>query len=526
MANWTNLKSAISRAIASNNNQEITGQILQNTLISIINNVGENATFAGIAIPTTNPGIPDGPVFYLAFTPGLYSNFGGVTVADSAVFTWSEGTWKIDLVDLHATSTSGEINVGLVKNEQHYEGGSWVVGGGMNSLIEEGSYRGLYFETGASDETFFLLVLNTKQANSAGVSSRDGVTQIKVGYRLDGVAVSFQSRIRYNKLDDLDAPIPGEYEWSAWENLRSGGAATVEAQAPLSQENGKLSLNIGDGLKVEDEKLVLDDFVREGAVVEYDEENKRLEFKGLSDTSTAVNSAKSLALRELFVAAGAEYNDSGSAIEKDTPWGEKILHLPGCYHFNHIGDLTEEDMAYIIANQSIVYHLNIPRLRQKDTKLRTFIPLFNNQGVESLPSIAHSTFSLCYNLEVVKFTARVELENIDPERYRTGGSYMFFNCNKLKFIQPLRLTATTTVSGMFEGCKSLIEVEIYNLAGSISFSDSNLINKKSILCAIQNAAPTSAITITLHPNAYTRLANDVDIIAALRAKPLVTLVSA
>lgn len=236
--------------------------------------------------------------------------------------------------------------------------------------------------------------------------------------------------------------------------------------------------------------------------------------------------AVNTAFRKLAIAAGAEYNDSRSAIEKDTPWGEKILHLPGRYHFNHIGDLTDEDMAYIIANQSIVYHLNIPRLRQKDTKLRTFIPLFNNQGVEALPSIAHSTFSLCYNLEVVKFTTRVVLENIDSERYRTGGSYMFFNCNKLKYIQPLRLTATTAISGMFEGCKSLIEVEIYNLAGSISFSDSNLINKKSILCAIQNAAPTSPITITLHPTAYARLANDTDIVAALANKPLVTLVSA
>lgn len=236
--------------------------------------------------------------------------------------------------------------------------------------------------------------------------------------------------------------------------------------------------------------------------------------------------AVNTAFRKLAIAAGAEYNDSGSAIEKDTPWGEKILHLPGCYHFNHIGDLTDEDMAYIIANQSIVYHLNIPRLRQKDNKLRTFLPIFNNQGVEALPSIAHSTFSLCYNLEVVKFTARVELENIDSERYRTAGSYMFFNCNKLKYIQPLRLTATTAILGMFEGCKSLIEVEIYNLAVSISFSDSNLINKKSILCAIQNAAPTSPITITLHPTPYARLVNDVEIIAALRAKPLVTLVSA
>ena len=242
--------------------------------------------------------------------------------------------------------------------------------------------------------------------------------------------------------------------------------------------------------------------------------------------STAVREKVDNPLRPLFIAAGAEYNDSDIAIEKDTPWGEKILHLPGCYHFNHIGDLTDEDLTYIISNQSIVYNLNIPRLRQKDNKLRTFLPIFNNQGVGSLASISHSTFSLCDNLEVVKFTTRVVLENIDPERYRTAGSYMFYNCSKLKYIQPLQLTATTTILGMFEGCKSLIEVEIYNLAGSISFLDSNLINKKTILCAIQNATPTSAITITLHPNAYARLANDADIVAALQAQPLVTLVSA
>ena len=360
----------------------------------------------------------------------------------------------------------------------------------LDNLVDNGIYSGVLTDgsptaVGSFYDTFVLIVLNNYSV-AGPLGTAQSISQLKYSLKLDAT-IDVVKRCR------------DEYGfWTEWESV-GGGAAAIEAQAPLAQQDGKLSLNIGDGLKVENNKLV--------AVPQ-----------SSGDTSNA--------LRALFVAAGAEYNDSGSAIEKDTPWGEKILHLPGCYHFNHIGDLTDEDMAYIIANQSIVYHLNIPRLRQKDNKLRTFIPLFNNQGVGSLASIAHSTFSLCYNLEVVKFTARVELENIDPERYRTGGSYMFFNCNKLKYIQPLQLTATTTILGMFEGCKSLIEVEIYNLAGSISFLDSNLINKKTILCAIQNAAPTSAITITLHPNTYARLVDDVDIIAALRAKPLVTLVSA
>ena len=95
MANWTTLKAAIANVIKTNGNQEITGDLLQNTLNSIVSAVGENATFAGIATSTTNPGTPDGPVFYLASTPGVYSNFNGIEVGDSetVLLHWNNSTW-------------------------------------------------------------------------------------------------------------------------------------------------------------------------------------------------------------------------------------------------------------------------------------------------------------------------------------------------------------------------------------------------------------------------------------------------
>ena len=43
---------------------------------------------------------------------------------------------------------------------------------------------------------------------------------------------------------------------------------------------------------------------------------------------------------------------------------------------------------------------------------------------------------------------------------------------------------------------------------------------------IENATPAAAITITLHPDAYARLADDAEVVAALGAQPLVSLVSA
>ena len=94
MANWQILKAAIADVIKTNGNQEITGRVLQNVLNNIISNLGANATFANIATPSTNPGTPDGPVFYLATQSGTYSNFGGAIVEnEAAILLYNGSTW-------------------------------------------------------------------------------------------------------------------------------------------------------------------------------------------------------------------------------------------------------------------------------------------------------------------------------------------------------------------------------------------------------------------------------------------------
>lgn len=94
MGNYEQLKQAVSDVIKTNGNQEITGKIMQNALLSIIATVGSNATFAGIAIPSTNPGTPDQNVFWIASTNGIYSNFNAIEVNDEVViFTNKTGSW-------------------------------------------------------------------------------------------------------------------------------------------------------------------------------------------------------------------------------------------------------------------------------------------------------------------------------------------------------------------------------------------------------------------------------------------------
>lgn len=96
MANWSDLKAAVAEVIKTNGNNEITGQILQDTLNSIISNVGANATLAGEATPTTNPGAPDGNVFYFATQAGTYTNFGSVELNEGLnILLWNGTSWAV-----------------------------------------------------------------------------------------------------------------------------------------------------------------------------------------------------------------------------------------------------------------------------------------------------------------------------------------------------------------------------------------------------------------------------------------------
>lgn len=100
MGNYEQLKQAVANVIKSNGNQEITGKILQNALLSIISTVGANSTFAGIATPETNPGTPDQNIFYIA-GKGTYANFSGITVeiGQLAVLKWN-GAWSKQALEI------------------------------------------------------------------------------------------------------------------------------------------------------------------------------------------------------------------------------------------------------------------------------------------------------------------------------------------------------------------------------------------------------------------------------------------
>lgn len=110
MAIYQNLINTIASNITTNGNNEITGSVLKSVLNSIVNVMGANATFGGVAHIADSPGTPDGPVVYIASEVGTYPNFGGLAINtdELAVFIWDTSTWTKESITYIADKTEIE----------------------------------------------------------------------------------------------------------------------------------------------------------------------------------------------------------------------------------------------------------------------------------------------------------------------------------------------------------------------------------------------------------------------------------
>ena len=121
MANYNNLKTAIQDVIKANGNQEITGEIMQNALLSMINSLGAGYQFMGVATPETNPSTPDQKVFYLAATSGTYANFSNLHIDENeiAVLIYDTTWQKQKLVRFEENLGYGVRTFSVTKGQAH-----------------------------------------------------------------------------------------------------------------------------------------------------------------------------------------------------------------------------------------------------------------------------------------------------------------------------------------------------------------------------------------------------------------------
>ncbi len=116
---WEDIIVDIESNITTNNNQQITGELLKSQLIRIVNNLGSNASYAGYATPSTVPATPrDAKMVYVSAVPGTYVNFNRIVVAENEIVLLSNsktGTWSkqtvLDLSDVKKTIATNVANI-------------------------------------------------------------------------------------------------------------------------------------------------------------------------------------------------------------------------------------------------------------------------------------------------------------------------------------------------------------------------------------------------------------------------------
>lgn len=130
---YDQIKESIKSVIKENGNYEITGNVLQTVLLSMVDTLGPEYQFLGIATKSTVPVVVEGNSFYITTEVGTYTNFKNsgntaITVNKLGILTSTNGTaWNFTPIFIGVSKGGGEVfndydNNTAVGNNSHAEG--------------------------------------------------------------------------------------------------------------------------------------------------------------------------------------------------------------------------------------------------------------------------------------------------------------------------------------------------------------------------------------------------------------------
>lgn len=228
-----------------------------------------------------------------------------------------------------------------------------------------------------------------------------------------------------------------------------------------------------------------------------------------------------------YIAAGAEYNDTGEDIVKTAPWadmidddytgdyGKTVIHKAGHWYLNGLGNITNDEIRKIYTKSSNFPESVYCQERFRGVHIRTNFNSRNMIGGYT----AKNMMAICAgNRDFVVFSCNIMGIN--------SINNAFLGCSNLVHVIGLFNVQHATGSTNDLGTTTLLTtIMIQHIKVSTKIISPNL-SIKSILYMIKNEASTSPITITLHADAYARAMANADIVAALEAHPNVSLASA
>ena len=112
---YDQIKESIKSVIKENGNYEITGNVLQAVLLSMVDTLGPEYQFLGIATKSTVPVVVEGNSFYITTEVGTYTNFKNsgntaITVNKLGILTSTNGTaWNFTPIFIGVSKGGGEV---------------------------------------------------------------------------------------------------------------------------------------------------------------------------------------------------------------------------------------------------------------------------------------------------------------------------------------------------------------------------------------------------------------------------------
>ena len=185
---------------------------------------------------------------------------------------------------------------------------------------------------------------------------------------------------------------------------------------------------------------------------------------------------------DLYTAAGATFNET-----------------TGYFELNGLTDISYNEMRNIYIQTCDFIVLRVDRQYNfSSLHVRTLLPY--KTATTILPS---TSYFWCF------YDGKWE---VLPNLGKTSSLSQCFRANpylrKIGNLDVSEITTTGRFSNFTAACFSLVDVEFKGLKVDVIFSSSSALSLQSVVYMVENAANTTAITITLHATAYARCQAD------------------
>lgn len=206
---------------------------------------------------------------------------------------------------------------------------------------------------------------------------------------------------------------------------------------------------------------------------------------------------------DLFISAGAEFNDTDAAITKTAPWGEQVQHLPGYFYLNGLGDISYNEMIDIYNQTNSIKNSSMLTGALSGEHYiftcRTNIPW--DLGWHGITNIVLGS-NFAYNTPVSVFLSKRLSMTFDW----MDSSFTGYNLQYI--IGDIDLGSLAAQNRMPSGMsRALRYVRFIGLKYNLTLS-SRWIGRDSIRYMIDKASNTTAISIKIHADAYSRLTEE------------------